>query len=222
MSQSDNDDMMANVPEPGLPEKLPKNEHILWQGRPSSWALTRDALNMNWVFGYFVLVTFWKAGTLTDQVSFVQALLAAAPLMAIGLLVCGLLLGIGIIQARATTYTLTNKRVVLRIGAALTLSVNLPYSQILSADLKKHRNGTGTIAFDLKGQSKLGFLVCWPHVRPWHFRKPQPALRCIVDAEAVAGIMADAAETHLSMLSIEKVTPAAPKPANGGATVAAE
>ncbi|MEO1285866.1 MAG: photosynthetic complex putative assembly protein PuhB [Pseudomonadota bacterium] len=195
----------TRVPEAGLPEKLPEGETILWQGRPDGWALTRDALNLNWVLGYFALIALWRAVSLTDQLAFALGLLAALPLMVIGLGVAAVLLLIGTIQARATTYTITDKRVVMRIGAALTLTLNLPYSQVLSADLQQHRKGRGTIALALKERTKIGFLICWPHARPWHFRDPQPALRCIPDAKRVARILAEAAETQLNQPQVERV-----------------
>ncbi|MEL6995222.1 MAG: photosynthetic complex putative assembly protein PuhB [Pseudomonadota bacterium] len=195
----------TRVPEAGLPEKLPEGETILWQGRPDGWALTRDALNLNWVLGYFALIALWRAVSLTDQLTFALGLLAALPLMVIGLGVAAVLLLIGTIQARATTYTITDKRVVMRIGAALTLTLNLPYSQVLSADLQQHRKGRGTIALALKERTKIGFLICWPHARPWHFRDPQPALRCIPDAKRVARILAEAAETQLNQPQVERV-----------------
>lgn len=221
------DEMMKGVPEPGLPEKLPEDEQILWQGRPQVWALTCAALNLKWVIGYFVLVWLWWAGTLTDQISFAQALLAAAPLLAIGAVVVLLLLALGWAQAASATYTITNKRVVMRIGAALTMTLNLPYSRIARADLAVGRGGVGTIALDLTDTTKLSYLVCWPHVRPWHFRKPQPALRCIPEAARVAGLLGEAAEAVVHAPRIERMDPANAaakmRPATGGgATVAAE
>jgi len=126
-----------------------------------------------------------------------------------GGIVIALLLVVGYVQARATVYTITNRRVAMRIGAALTVTLNLPYSQIASADLRRGRGGTGTIALDLMGDTKLGYLVCWPHVRPWRMRRPQPALRSIPDAENVARILAEAAETRVATPKIERVAPAA-------------
>jgi hypothetical protein len=38
----------------GLPEALPADEHILWQGRPNSLRLAKDAWSLNWVIGYFI------------------------------------------------------------------------------------------------------------------------------------------------------------------------
>jgi hypothetical protein len=39
---------------------------------------------------------------------------------------------------------------------------------------------------------RIAYAVLWPHVRPWQMRQPSPMLRCIPDAEKVAGILAQA------------------------------
>jgi len=72
---------------------------------------------------------------------------------------------------------------------------------------------------ELKGDSKVSYVMAWPHVRPWRFARPEPALRCIPDAQAVAKILAEAAETRISDASSIKV---APTPAGDGAAVPAE
>jgi len=86
----------------------------------------------------------------------------------------------------------------MRVGAALTVTVNLPFSRIASADLDLRRDGTGTIALTTAGETRLSYLVLWPHVRPWRMKQTQPALRSIPDAERVAGLIAEAAETRIS------------------------
>jgi hypothetical protein len=92
----------------------------------------------------------------------------------------------------------TNRRIVLRIGAALTVALNLPYRWIGSADLDLRRGGTGTITLDLLGETRFSYLVCWPHVRPWHMKKTQPALRCIRGAEHVAKLIAQNAKATVT------------------------
>ena len=49
----------------------------------------------------------------------------------------------------------------------------------------------------LESDAKFSFLVLWPHVRSWHFKKPQPSLRCIPAAPEVAEILANAAKARL-------------------------
>lgn len=185
-------------PVEGLPERPPKGEQILWQGRPDPWALACGALSLKWVAGYFMLLAAWRFTTVVDLLPLGQAIGAAVPYLLLGTVVCALLWLVAYVQARATMYTITDARVVMRIGAALTLTINLPYTQVGNAMLDMRKNGTGTIALDTTGDTQLGYLVCWPHARPWHFKKAQPALRCIKDAEHVAGILASAAEARVT------------------------
>jgi hypothetical protein len=200
-------DDFAIEPIRGLPERPPEGEHILWQGRPSSWALTRDSLNLYWVAGYFVLLAVWRFVTLADQDGAGAAFAAASPFLILGLVVCAVLLIVGHVHARTTVYTITNRRVAMRIGAALTVTLNLPYTQIAQADLNLRRDGTGTIALDLMAGPRLSYLVCWPHIRPWTLRRTQPALRCIPDAERVARLLAETAEARVSIPQVAPTEP---------------
>lgn len=191
----------------GLPEALPPDEHILWQGAPDPWALARDAFKVRWVASYFALLAVWRIGASSTEVSFGVAIAHAVPFVLAGVLVCGILYGLATIQARAAVYTLTNKRVALRIGAALTMTLNLPYTWIGCASLDVRKSGHGTLAFELIGDTRLSFLMTWPHVRPWHIARTQAALRCIPDAHRVARIFADAAETRIAQPVIARSEP---------------
>lgn len=175
----------------GLPEALPPGETILWQGAPDWRALARDALLLRWVAGYFGVLIAWRAlaeGPVSGWVAAVQHIL---PLLILGLLACGLIAALAFAQARATVYTVTNRRVVMRIGVALTLTLNLPFSQVRGADLQLRKDGTGTIALAMSGGKPPGYLVCWPHVRPWRMSRVEPALRSIPRAAEVAALLAD-------------------------------
>ncbi|WP_428511779.1 photosynthetic complex putative assembly protein PuhB [Roseovarius sp.] len=196
-------------PVPGLPERPPEGEQILWQGRPNWWALTVQSLNLYWVAGYFVLLFAWRFVTLFDQVGMAHAFRVSFPFLIIGAVAAALLLLIGYVQARATVYTITNRRVAMRVGAALTVTLNLPFSRIASADLALRRSGNGTIALDLMDPPPLSYLTCWPHVRPWHVRKPQPALRSIDDAARIARLIADTAEAQLNAPKLARTPTAA-------------
>ena len=62
-----------------------------------------------------------------------------------------------------------------------------------------NRNGTGNIALQTaRDQFRLSYLLLWPQVRPWHLRLAEPCLRAIPDAQNVATILAEAAETEIS------------------------
>jgi hypothetical protein len=191
-------DDFAVEPVRGLPEKPPAGEIILWQGRPDTWALAKEALNLWWIMGYFALLAIWRVVASAADYPLAQALTHAIPFLVIGALTAGIILLIAWVQAKATVYTVTSARVAMRVGAALTITLNLPYTRIEAADLDLKKSGTGTIAFRTAGETKLSYLVLWPHVRPWHAKHPQPALRCIPDAERVARMIGEAVETRMA------------------------
>lgn len=200
-------DDFATEPVRGLPERPPLGEELLWQGRPDSLALARDAFKITWVAGYFIALAVWRASVVADG-SPASVIAIMLPYLAIGLLACGIIYLMAWVQARATVYTITTARVALRIGAALTVTLNVPFKQVGAATLSAKRNGTGSIALETLGETRISYLVCWPHVRPWRFAKTQPTLRCIPNAARVAKILADAAETRISEPTIARVMPA--------------
>lgn len=207
---------------PGLPEALPEGEELLWQGRPKVLPLARQALWLDWVVGYFVIITFWRIMASTADYSFAEALTHGVPLVLMGIAASLVILFVAWLQARRTVYTLTSHRAALRIGAALPITLNLPYQWIENANLDLRKDGTGTIALELKGEeNRLSLFMVWPHMRPWRLARPEPALRCIPDAAKVAQILATAAEARISDASSIKVAPQA-APAASGTAVPAE
>lgn len=197
-------------PIPGLPALPPKGEIILWQGRPDTAALAMQAFKIHWVGGYFVLLMAWR-GTVGAGLDGLRGALAyGLPYIGFGLLACGIVWLLALAQARATVYTITSARVAMRIGAALSVTLNLPFAQLASAGLAPGPNGTGTIALRMAGATRFSYLVLWPNARPWALDPTEPALRCIPDAARVAQILADAAETRLSQPVVSHAAAAAP------------
>lgn len=201
-------DDFAIEPIEGLPEAPPEGEQILWQGRPDWWRLAVESLNVKWVAGYFLLLAGWRFVAQLDLLPLGQAIGAAVPFLILGCVTCAMLALVAVAQARATVYTVTDARVAMRIGAALTVTLNIPYTQVGNAMLDLRRGGTGTIALQTTGKTSLSYLTCWPHVRPWHFAEAQPALRCIPEAEKVAHLLSEAAEARVSIPQVARTTPA--------------
>ena len=189
-------DDFASEPVPGLPARPPLGEEILWQGRPASFALARDAYKITWFAGYFVVLAIWRATIIGN--TFGEGVLITLPYLGLGLAFCAMIYLVAIIQSRSTLYTVTTARVAMRIGAALTVTLNIPFKQVANANLALRQNGTGSIALETIGDTTISYLVCWPHVRPWSLAKTQPMLRCIPDAARVAKLLADAAQTRLN------------------------
>jgi len=206
----------------GLPEALPEGEHILWQGRPRVWELAKSSMAVHWIAGYFAVLAGWRGLAVGLEQGREAGLWAASFYVVMGGLAVGILMAMAFAFARTTVYTLTTHRVAMRIGAALTVTLNLPYRWIAKADLALDGDGTGSIHLDLKGQTKFSYLVLWPHVRPWKMGRPQPTLRAIPDARAVAQILGRAAEARVAAITseIDDEAPAGAAPA--GVPVAAE
>ncbi|MCX7284903.1 MAG: photosynthetic complex putative assembly protein PuhB [Novosphingobium sp.] len=168
----------------GLPGALPAGEHIIWQGAPEWRTFARNALHTRWVSAYFAALAVLGLAS--------GKLIGAAAAVIGGAITLGLLALFAVLVARTTVYTITNRRVVMRVGIALNKCINLPLSLIGAANLRQLEGGHGEIALVLTGSHRLGLATIWPHARPWHLSKPQPMLRALADAQAVATTLAKA------------------------------
>ncbi len=182
----------ANEPIRGLPGHLPAGEHIVWQGAPAWAPLARRAFHTHLVAGYFAVLTGWALVTVAaGHRTLAAALPGIAITLGVGMAAVALLALFGWLSARATVYTITNRRVVLRFGVALPKCVNVPFAQITAAGLQVHADGSGDVPLSCK-ETRLGFIHLWPHVRPWRVGKPEPMLRALPEPEHVARLLADA------------------------------
>jgi hypothetical protein len=181
----------------GLPGELPKGETILWQGSPHWWTMARQAFHIRAVALYFVAMFGWRVwGAIAgggDAAPAVKATLLATPVALAGL---GLLAFLAWLNSRTTVYTITNRRVVMRFGAAISKAINIPFPVIEGAAVKSLPGGAGDLALTLKAPNKIAFLQLWPHARPWRFSSPQPTLRAVADVGEVAAILARAIQTQ--------------------------
>jgi hypothetical protein len=177
----------------GLPEPLPAGETILWQGAPSWTAMAKHVFRLPWLAVYFavivVLQVFSVAGSEGGLSEGWSSVALAVFLALIGLLLIGLL---AYWSATTTMYTLTNHRIVMRVGIVLTVTFNLPYKTLRSADLKLYADGTGDIPMQIATEDKIAYFHLWPHARPWRLAKPEPMMRCIPEAQQVAKLLTEA------------------------------
>jgi len=203
---------------PGLPEALPAGEHILWQGSPDWKLLAVDAFHVKRLAIYFSLMIALQAVMIWDTSI---GLLANLSALSIGIILAtialSLLLLTAWLSASTTMYTITNRRVVMRIGIVLTLTFNLPLRTIETAALRKGPAGHGDIVLALKGPDHIAYLHLWPHARPWHVTRTQPMMRAIPEAAAVASVLQQAwsaqtgvAVEPLASSSASSASPASP------------
>lgn len=186
----------------GLPAKLPPRETMLWQGAPDWRVIAARTFKVKILLAYFGVLIGWKIATafydgrpLGETVSSL-ALISVLVGICIGIL-CLLAWG----TARTTVYTITDKRVVMRYGIALTMALNIPFRRIESAGLKLYSTGHGDIPLSLQKDEKISYLVLWPHARPWRMKRPEPMLRGIPNAKAAAEILAHALAVAASSVS---------------------
>jgi hypothetical protein len=175
----------------GLPAALPAGETMLWQGAPNWFGLARRVLHVRKIAVYFAILAVWCAGSaiLTSSPRLWYSLVA---LIIFGFIAIGMLCIFAWLIARTTVYTLTDRRIVLKIGVALSISLNLPFRQIDSASLRLYPDGTGDIPLLMNGPTRMGITLLWPHVRPWRLQRVQPMLRAIPDAARVARLLGTA------------------------------
>jgi hypothetical protein len=133
-------------------------------------------------------------------------------LMGLGTVAIGVLTLLAYCNARSTVYSITSKRVLLRHGIAVPLTMNVPYTLVDKAALKNFADGTGDIALALSRRDRVGYLITWPHVRPGRFARPQPSFRSLTDAAAVAHTLGLALAAQTGAAAPELLGAAAPEP----------
>lgn len=196
----------------GIREPLPEGERVLWQGAPHWWALAVRALHIRKVAVYFAALLVWRvAALLADGQSAAAALAGSTGLAVVAALGLGLLALIAWLCARTTIYAITTRRVMLRIGIALPIFVNLPFKGIEAAALRVFRDGSGDLPLQLQGGVRLAWLHLWPHVRPWRVAQPQPMLRGLRKPEQIAAILKDAIAADASPAKTAQVLALPPR-----------
>lgn len=180
-------------PQHGLPEPLPPGERLVWQGGPLWTVLARRAFHADKVAIYFgVLLAIRFATLLNEGAALGDALRALGGWLALAATGLGLLLALAWMSARSTVYTLTDRRIVMRIGIVLTVTYNLPLTRVHAADLRAFgRDDGGEIALALEPGTRIAWLHLWPHARPWRIARPQPMLRALADGRTVSALLAD-------------------------------
>jgi hypothetical protein len=192
------------------------DERVLWKGRPRLGLLARTAFHARSAGLYMAALVVFALVLGRNDAAIVAALLGLALAAILNLLAWA--------AARSTLYILTDQRLIMRIGIAIETRINIPLKQITAAHLAVlTKDGHGDIAFELAGERLLGTLLLWPHVRPWRYARPQPMLRAVPDAAALAQMIAEARarfgaiERNLS--EIKEAAPASGQTAGQGTVV---
>ena len=177
----------------GLPEQLPAGEKIIWQGAPDWRTLAVQVMHVRTLAVYFAAMLLWRSGTVwSETASLLAAVQSIALPLPLALLALGLLATFAWLTSRTTVYTLTNQRVVMRIGIVLSVTFNLPHRMIESVNIRSSANGTGDIALLLAASDKIAYGNLWPHARPWRVKRTEPMLRAVPQSAHVGQLLASA------------------------------
>jgi hypothetical protein len=180
-------------PIPGLPEALPEGEVLLWQGAPAWTEIAQRVFLIRWVMGYFLLLAGWDLLSASLQGgSMVTAIGAAAVLLLVGNIGIGILALLAMAVARTSVYSITSRRLVLRVGVALPITINIPFAAIAGAALRNRKDGHGDIVMELLPSHRISWIALWPHCAGWSFGRPKPMLRGVANAASVARILGEA------------------------------
>lgn len=194
----------------GLPGPLPEGEGLRWQGAPKWGALARRAFHVRKVAFYFGLLVLLRIVLLTTGgATLAHVVVSALWLITLGGLAIAILGLLAWAYSRTTVYSITDRRLIIRFGVALPMTVNIPFKVVESAGLKVYKDGTGDIPLTLVKHQRINYIIMWPNVRPWYFMPAQPMIRCIPDAKAVAELLADALHAAIQT-GAEGVAPEAP------------
>lgn len=177
-------------PVPGLPERLPAGEGIIWQGSPAWWPFARRAMHIKGLAFYFTLLVSWHLiESLMGGGPLLEALAGPSVSLLLAALCLGILAFIGWAAARATLYTITNRRIVMRVGVALPMTINIPFAAVRSASVKRHADGTEDIVLDLLPEHRVSMVALWPHLRPWRLGRTAPMLRGLPASMAASQVL---------------------------------
>lgn len=205
-------------PEYGLPEPLPPGERVLWQGSPQWRVMARRIFHVRKLTLYFGVILALRAATvLSDGGTAAEASMAALWLLPAVLLALGMVSLMAWMSSRTTVYTITDRRVVMRVGIVLSLTFNLPFGRIAAAGLRRYADGSGDIPLSLVAGEKIAYVHLWPHARPWRLSRPEPMLCGVADAAQVSQVLARAwaNATGLAVQPAATQGPTAAQPGGG-------
>lgn len=180
-------------PVPGLPQHLPLGEQILWQSKPSFRSLAIGTFHVRMLAAYFAaLLALRVVFQAFDGVAVTSILTSVLALSLLAAIAIGLVLIYASRLASATMITITDKRIVVRTGVAVSVTINLPFRIIEAADVRLHEDGSGDIALSIDRRNRASYVLLWPMVKPFGFINVRPVLRGLSDATSVADTLATA------------------------------
>lgn len=176
----------------GISEALPPGERIRWRGKPTAGLIARHVLRVRAVSLYLAALVVLSVVTALGELAGADlARVLVFPLVLAGGAL-GMLWAFAWLHAKCSTYVITDRRVVMQVGIALDMNINIPLRVVASGDVVRYKDGSGAIALTILPEYKLAWLALWPHARTLEFKQPVPMLIGLADFEAAATALREA------------------------------
>ncbi len=196
----------------GLPEPLPAREKLIWQGAPNWRDLAVHVFHIRKLAWYFLALLVLQVSLgLYDGAPLAESAPRTLGFALLASVAIGLLALMAWLSAKTTVYTLTDKRLVMRVGIVLTLTFNLPLRRLSAAHTLNRADGTQDIALELAGEDKIAYFHLWPHARPWHMARPQPMLRVLPASAELGELLLKAWQAQAQATSVTATADTAPQ-----------
>ncbi len=168
-------------------------EQVLWQGRPCWRAAAQRIFHIRLIAAYCGLMLLAAGLSMFDgHTAPALAVAGMGKLLVISTIPLGGLLLLAWLTQRTTTYTITDRSIVLRFGIALRATLAIPFGAVAEFSVCVHRDHTGELALRLKEGQRVSYPKLWPHARRWRFMQPEPMLRCVPHAAVVGALLSRA------------------------------
>ena len=176
-------------------DAIPNGESILWKGRPSLWGFSWNLFGLKWITLYLSILSIVSVARFFASDFYTAFYVDFLPFFLSGIFASIILIGLAATQTYSTVYIITENRVIIKTGAALSFLISMPFKKIKEVNLQKRGASIGTISFELLSEKRVPYISCWPSVRPWKFKRTQPAFSCIGSVDKVATILRKTAMT---------------------------
>ena len=152
-------------------DAIPDGESILWKGKPSLWGFSWNLFGLKWIAAYLFILLMVSILRVFVSDFYTAFFVDFLPFFSSGVFASIILFGLAAVQTFSTVYVITEKRVIIKTGAALSFLISMPFKKIKGINLQKRRGSIGTISFELFSEKRVPYTSCWPSVRPWKFKK---------------------------------------------------
>ena len=141
-------------------DAIPEGESILWKGKPSFWGFSWYFFGLKLLAFYSIILSVVFAARLTVTDFYTAFAVDFLPFLSSGILASFILMALAGIQSQSSVYIITENRVIIKSGAALSFLISVPFKKIKAVNLQKRKGSLGTISFELSSGKRVPYISC--------------------------------------------------------------